>query len=380
MGVRRVTPNECVLKAMNLIFAQQRGVGMRPFEGLAVRRPRVASAVLLCVLLLSACGNHEQKATSQVAARVNKDEVTIHQVNQALQAQRGLRPEQAELASSRILERLVDQQLAVQKAQALKIDRDPKVVQQIEATRSEIIARAYFDKLAEGVGKPTPEEVTSYYNDNPALFRERRIYQLQEIAIAGQVAQLEAIRRHVESNKPVDDLLIYLRSNNVNYTTNQVVRAAEQVPLGTLPTLSKLRPGQAMMVASPDGAQVVALIESRAQAIDEDRARPAIEQFMINDRKRKVVTEDVKALRAAAKIEYVGKFAAAAPVGTGAAPTVADAAASAARDIAGTSAAAATIGPAPRSPVSAASAPTGAASQSSTGLSTSVINKGFGLK
>ncbi len=348
------------------------------------RTPIAAWVVLASACVLVACGDGPIKGSSQVAARVNKDDVTIHQVNQALQAQRGLRADQAEVASSRILERLVDQQLAVQKAHALKIDRDPKVVQQIESSRQEIIARAYFDKLAEGVGKPTPEEVTAYFSDNPALFRDRRIFQLQEIAITGQLPQLGAIRRLVENNKPIDDLLIYLRSNNINYTTNQVVRAAEQVPLGTLPTLAKLRPGQSMMITSPEGAQVVALIESRPQSIDEERARPAIEQFMINDRKRKVVSEDIKALRAAAKIEYVGKFAASAPTADVPVPTVADAAASAAR--AGTMA----VGPTAPTTVAAtthsarAGASAGpvadAASGPSIGISTSVINKGLGLK
>ncbi len=336
-----------------------------------------SACVAAIMLVLSGCGNSEQKSASQVAARVNKEEVTIHQVNQALQAQRGVRSDQAESASSRILERLIDQQLAVQKAQALKIDRDPKVVQQIEASRNELIARAYFDRLAEGVGKPTPEEVTSYFNENPSLFRERRIYQLQEIAVLAKGAQLDAMRRHVEGNKPIDDLLIYLRSNNINYTTNQVVRAAEQVPMGTLPTLSKLKAGQALMVAAPDGAQVIALVESRSQPIDEERARPAIEQFMINDRKRRVVSEDVKALRAGAKIEYLGKFAASAASGGDAAPTMADAAASAVRASPGALAAPAATAPA-TSPAQTANAQAGAAS--SVGLSSNIINKGFGLK
>ena len=41
--------------------------------------------------------------------------------------------------------------------------------------------------------------------------------------------------------------------------------------------------------------------------------KQAIEQFLANERKRKVVADDVKALRAAAKIEYTGKYAEGAP-------------------------------------------------------------------
>ena len=47
--------------------------------------------------------------------------------------------------------------------------------------------------------------------------------------------------------------------------------------------------------------------------MDEEHARPAIEQFLLNERKRKVVEDDLKALRAAARIEYVGDFAKSAP-------------------------------------------------------------------
>jgi EpsD family peptidyl-prolyl cis-trans isomerase len=334
---------------------------------------QLAGAVALAASALTGCSRdgeaNRDKSATQVAAKIDNREVTVHQVNHALQAQRGLRADQAEADSAKILERLIDQDLAVAKANSLKIDRDPAVVQQLQASRSEIIARAYFDKIAEGVAKPTPEEVTAYYNDHPALFRTRRVYQLQEVSLQAAQAQLDAVKRFVEGGKPVDDLLIYLRSNGINYTTNQVVRAAEQVPMNVLPSLAKLRDGQSLMVPSGTGAQVLALVESRLQPITEERARPAIEQFMINERKRKVINDDVKALRTAAKVEYMGKFADAANRSSDK-PNATDAAAAAAR---------ATPPPVVAAPPTqkTATAPTEAAEQA---LSTSVINKGLGLK
>ena len=84
-----------------------------------------------------------------------------------------------------------------------------------------------------------------------------------------------------------------------------------------------MKDGQAAMVPSPNGVQVVVLAGSRSQPVSEEQARPAIEQFLLNDRKRKLVEEDMKSLRAAAAIEYVGKFAemaASAPAAPPAAP------------------------------------------------------------
>ena len=47
---------------------------------------------------------------------------------------------------------------------------------------------------------------------------------------------------------------------------------------------------------------VVVLAGSRSQPVGEEQARPAIEQFLLNDRKRKLIEDDVKAMRGAAKV------------------------------------------------------------------------------
>ena len=99
------------------------------------------------------------------------------------------------------------------------------------------------------------------------------------------------------------------------------MRAAEQLPLASLESFAKMKDGQAMIVPSQNGMQVVLLAGSRSQPVSEEQARPAIEAYLLNERKRKLVEDDLKALRAAAKIEYVGKFAQpAASAAAGAAP------------------------------------------------------------
>jgi len=84
--------------------------------------------------------------------------------------------------------------------------------------------------------------------------------------------------------------------------------------------------------------------------VDEARARPAIEAFLVNQRKTEVVQKDIKSLRDAAKIDYIGKFA-------GGPAAAASAAAVAA-------------------PAVAVEAPAAAAS----GLNAADISKGMGLK
>lgn len=312
----------------------------------AARRPvdypltLMATASVIVSLLLASCGGKDQVA-NPTAARVNKEDITVNQINSVLQQQRNLRPEQSEGASKQILERLIDQELAVQKAGEHKLDRDPRVVQQMEAARREVLARAYIEKVGDAAAKPTPEEIRKYYDDKPALFKDRRIYSIQEIAIEAKPEQLPALRENLAAAKNINEFLEFLKGAGYRFAGNQAVRAAEQLPLNSLDAFARMKDGQAALVPATNGVQVVVLAGSRSQPVSEEQARPAIETYLLNERKRKLIEDDRKALRGAAKVEYVGKFA----------------------DGAG---AAATAEP--------------AASAASAGLSASDISKGMGLK
>ena len=314
-------------------------------------RLSVLSAAVVSVALVAGCGDKKDKAATQTAAKVNKDEITVHQINFVLAQQRNIRPEQTDAASKQILERLIDQQLALQKAEDQKLDRDPRVVQQLEAARREIVARAYIEKTGEAAPKPSPDEIKKYYDEKPALFRERRVYSLQEIMVESKPEQMGELRELLGAAKNVNDFVEQLKAKDYRFNGNQAVRAAEQLPLNSLESFAKLKDGQAIINATPTGAQVLVLASSRDQPVSEEQARPAIEQYLLNERKRKLVEDDIKALRAAAKVEYVGKF--------------------------GEGAASAPVGAAASAPAAAPVAPSVPAAS---GLSSTDISKGMGLK
>ncbi len=295
---------------------------------------KLAAIAAACVaVLLAGCGGDKDKA-SQTAVKVNKEEITVHEINFVLQRQQGLKQEQLEAASRQVLERLIDQQLAVQKAQEQKLDRDPRVVQQIEMAKNEIIARAYVEHVGEGVAKPTPDEISKYYDAKPALFKERRIYSLQEVNIEAAPDQFEAIRAKLSAAKGLNDFVEYLKGAGIRFSGNQAVRAAEQLPLASLDAIARMKDGDSAVSRTPTGLAVLYLSGSRSQPVTVEQARPAIEAFLLNQRKTETVQKDLKALREGAKIEYVGKFAEAAAsasaAASAAAPVVAPAPASAA--------------------------------------------------
>lgn len=340
---------------------------IKRFEAFKVPPGALALAALA---LMAGCGAKDNTAT-QAAARVNKEEVTVHQIG-ALLAERPVRPEQVQQAERQILERLINRELAVQKAADLKLDREPKVVQAIEAARKEIIARAYADKLSEGAARPTAADIKKYYDEHPALFAERKLYQLQEFAIEADAKQLEALKAAMPAMKTSDDLAAYLKANNLKFATQQAARAAEQLPLTVLPLLARLADGQAVFNPAPGGAQLIVLKGTRSQPVDEARASRAIEQYLINEQKRKLLADDLKALRASARIEYQGRFAASAPPPGDLMQTAT------AAEVAASAAAGLETRPVNEAP--GASAGTAGAASQAGGIDASTVNKGLGLK
>jgi EpsD family peptidyl-prolyl cis-trans isomerase len=351
---------------------------MMPFER-STTAALLRSALAACALVsatggLAGCGAKENSST-QTAARVNKEEITVHQIGAQL-SQQPVKGDQVQEAERQILERLINRELAVQKALDLKLDREPKVVQAIDSARQDIIARAYADKLGEGAAKPNPAEIKKYYDDHPALFSERRIYQLQEVAVEADAQQVEALKGALPPIKNADELVAYLKTNNLKFTSSASVRAAEQLPLPLLPTFARMSEGQLLLNAAPKGAQIVILRGVRSQPVDGERASRAIEQFLHNEQKRKLMADDMKALRAAAKIDYRGRFAASTPPPADATrqATAADVAASAAA-------------PLETKPVNEAAGANAAvniaadvAFKAASGIDANTVNKGLGLK
>lgn len=341
----------------------------------------LALGVLAILSLLIGCGAKKEKPATQTAAKVNREEITVHQINAVLQQQRGVTPELADEASRRALERLIDQELALQKAEEMKVDRDPRVLQVIESARRDILSRAYVERIGEGAAKPTPAEVKKYYDDNPALFKERRLYQLQELAVEAAPGQIDMLRGKLEAAKKIGEFVEYLNAYNFKFTDNRAVRGAEQLPLGALPALAKLKDGQAILNPTPTGAQVVVLTGSRAQPVDEERAGKAIEQFLLNERKRKIVADDLKSLRESAKITYVGKFAdlALGPASIMNPPTHAEIAASAAAKL-DTKSIGIGLGLKSDAATTNSAAAANVAIKPASGVDAAAISKGLGLK
>lgn len=262
------------------------------------------------VFALSGCGNHGEsgKGATQVVAKVNDSEITVHQLNLAVSKLGKLDQSQFKSASEKVLQQLIDLELLKQKSIEDKLDRDPNVLQVLEAAKQQVLAQAYMQKVAAKQSAPTESEITTFFNQHPELFTERNIYLIHEFQIKDGNKHVSEIETGINSAKSAEEVVSWLKQNNYQFNLNASKRAAEQLPLEIAKKLNTLKTSDSLLVNAPDGLTILFLTKSERQPVELDKAKPVIKQFLINAGQQTLIKNEVAALRKDAKIQLMGEF------------------------------------------------------------------------
>jgi EpsD family peptidyl-prolyl cis-trans isomerase len=272
----------------------------------------------ILALSLSACSPQgDDKKAGAVAAKVNGDEILSQQIDQALSRAGNIPEAQQKQAQHQVLQRLIDQQLFVQQAIQKKLDREPRVQALMDAAKRQVLAQAYLEQVVQAAPKTTPEQVKAFYSEHPELFSDRRVYRLKELAIAAPAdfqpklrAELERLGKRTDKTKTMTQLITWLQSQNIKFQANVTTQAAEQLPMELIGRIYRMQQGDLLAIPRGNAIVVSQLDKSQSAPLTEEQATPFIEQLLQNRKRVDLSNEEMKRLRTAAKIQYVGDFAA----------------------------------------------------------------------
>lgn len=269
--------------------------------------------VALTALALTACDNNvDKKPSTQIVAKVNDVEITMHQVNRAVKGAQKVTAENVQSIRREALEKLIDQQIIVEKAKKENLDRTPDVIMAIEQAKKDILAKAYIQKLVLNSTKTKSQEIKDYFNENPALFSERRIFNFEDIGFTQDAAIMPELRAQIAQQKPMAEIATWLRDKGVKYSGGTYLRPAEQIPLSILPRMQYAKPGEILLVEMDNAVHLIHVIKYEASPIDLAAATPFIKSYFINTQGKQLITDKLKQFRKEAKVEYVGQFSVAA--------------------------------------------------------------------
>jgi EpsD family peptidyl-prolyl cis-trans isomerase len=272
------------------------------------------------VLVLAAC-NSERPARSQVALKVNGDEISVHQVDLVVRARAALAAPNAaaESLTQSTLAGLVDQELAAQAARQQGLDRDPQVIQRLEAAKRSVLAQAFQERVGARASDPSSDEIDRYFDAHPELFAQRRLYQLQETIVGVAAERFDVLKRALDGAPSAAQVQEILARERLKSSVRHLSVSAEDLPLGVLPQLAQLKEGGSVTLPRDGGARVLTLLGSQGAPIGRDGARRLIAQYLVNERKRELIAQSIKTLRDDAKVEYLGRHAELDPARHGAA-------------------------------------------------------------
>jgi EpsD family peptidyl-prolyl cis-trans isomerase len=256
--------------------------------------------ILLALLFVIPTGCEKaaaDRAETKPVAKVNGAEISLHQVRTGTAG-----------APAQALERVIDRELLVQKALAAKLDRDPQVAHSIEAARRQVLAHAWLERASSAAGGATRDEVRAFYHENPALFAERRIYRLRELVVSAPAEMLDVLRAETAKARGLEELAAWLHARGATFSADALTQPAEQLPLAYLPQLARMKPGEIAVFASPLGASVIQVVHAEQAPLSESQVAPLIEKFLSARRRLEIAEAELKRLRAAANIEYLGEF------------------------------------------------------------------------
>lgn len=285
-----------------------------------VRKITGLSVLLFGVAVLSVgCGDKKQEGSdapadkpSQVAARVNGTEITVHQIDQELRRMgvpADTKPEILQEIKNNILTRLINDQLVINKAIEQGVDRKPEVVEQIERAKREIITRAYVTQLVTSVSKPTEQELNDFFMKNEAAYKENVRYAVRRLMIRFEPAQAEVLQAQLARNPPVSELSRWLTQNQIPAMQQTDIVDTASLPQETRAQMMNLKPRQVIAQVGNGQAVVMEILRAEAYPITRADLDPVAVNQLTGDRRNEIIESNVKTMREGAKIEYMSGFA-----------------------------------------------------------------------
>lgn len=267
------------------------------------------SMLMAAALAATSCGKADVgRAPSQIAAKVNGEEISVHQINNAIAGDNPVASGQIKQAAAQVLERIIDEELLVQKALGAKLDRDPQVMRAIEGAKRRILAQAYLDRAATAGAPGGQEDIRKFYKENPGLFERRRTYRVHELVVVAPQETLAALKAAAAGANSLEEVAGWLKSQRLPFNATTSSKPAEQFPMNFLPRMLGMHEGQIAVFPTPLGASVLQLLKSEESPLSEQQATPIIERYLLGRKRLDIAQAEVRKLRENARIDYVGEF------------------------------------------------------------------------
>ena len=144
-----------------------------------INRAGLALGVALLALTAS-CGNNKTP-TGQVVATVNGQDITVHELNSELQLIRAPSTAPRKQVEQVALARVIERHMLADVARKRGLDKNPQFLLAQRRVDDGLLVQSLQADVARAVPPTTREAAQKFMNENPNLFAERKIFQVDQI-------------------------------------------------------------------------------------------------------------------------------------------------------------------------------------------------------
>ena len=274
-------------------------------------RPKSHAPILLSCLALSlALSACEKKATGQVAAVVNGDEITLQEVNAELGNANLTDGAQKDKARGLVIQRLIDKRLLEQQAKAAGIDRDPEFLTRQRQLNQALLLEFYGKRAQDTLPVPAKAAIDKFIADHPTNFAGRTVYTADQLRFAPP-ADPNVLARMKDLHS-LQAIAQYLDGQGIKYARGANKIDSAQVPAQMMQQVLALPPGEPFVVPTPQGVVASVIVGKEAAPLPADQQQPLAVRMIRSQALDGVIQQRLTEARGKAKIDYQPGFAPAA--------------------------------------------------------------------
>jgi peptidyl-prolyl cis-trans isomerase C len=259
---------------------------------------------LAAMLMLGGC---DRKATGQVVAVVNGDEITLSDLNGEIKASAASASGTPEAIREAALQRLIDRKVLVQEAKKRGIEKQPDYLQGERRARDEVLINLFAQQVTQNIPVPGPTEADAYIAAHPERFAQRTVYKLDQIQFAAPAdrGKLKAL----EAAHDMAAVEAVLNQMNLKFMREPAAMDSFSTPPELIERVLALPAGEPFVIAGGPVIYVSVVTEKQAIPLVGEEARAAAARLLRETSISTAAQNQVKQARATAKIDYQPGFA-----------------------------------------------------------------------
>ncbi|WP_108810016.1 EpsD family peptidyl-prolyl cis-trans isomerase [Sphingorhabdus sp. Alg231-15] len=265
------------------------------------------SRALMCLtagaLVLAGC---EKSAEGQVAAVVNSEEITLQEINAALNETNIPEGADKKKLQQNALQQIVERRLLAQAAKESGIDQDPAYLIRQRQLSEALLVQMYADKAGSTLKVPDQAAIDRYTEAHPFSFANRTVYAVDQI-IFPSPANLGDLKK-LEVANTLEDVQKILTEMGIQFARKSAQMDSVQVPPAMMAQIVSLDPGEPFVI--PTGATVTASVIKAQQKVpyNADQAGPVAVKAIRNEEMAKIMKQRLAEAKTKAEITYQSGF------------------------------------------------------------------------